>query len=865
MKTVIRGLARVVVRRPLAVLVAMLVVTGFLGYMSGQIVVTDGNDGFAPDAEALIAAEEIGDLFGDESSSSVFQVLVSAEDGDVVDLDGLATVETVAAIIEGSDLAPLLIARPGEPPVVSYVFPIRQAIANGDIETPATDAEFKQVYAVALETLPPEVSGVALQLMSSDRALDNLTASRGLVLVFLNAPRFDDSTSTPDFDPAIDYEDFLDVQVDVAEAIRTASLPTGYSAEPFSFELIFASGDEFEAEVGRLFGMAAGIIMLILLLVYWVRPRSDESRLAGIRRTVADMALTMAAIFMAVTWMNGIGVLFGPKYLGWIDDFGPMNQIVPILLIGLGVDYAIHLTTRYREEVGNGAAVDAGMERAIHTVGVALVLATVTTAVGFLTNLVSPIPALRDFGILAAVGIIASFLIMMSFVAAFRILLDRRAERGDRLPRQGMGATRERFLPKLIGRTSVLAEKAAVPTVIVALLLGAAGMFGVTKLRSEFSITDFVPRPNPLLETFDTLITDFSGGFGETTDVLVADGNIATAEIHNAMATSIANLTGVSNVVLYGGFPAAESAISLIASHLDPALPGYDETLAAAAADAGFGPDGTVAPGANVGALYDALFAAAPQEASRLIHVSNGGYDAALVSITTQAGERGASSLDRDVREAFAPVSDLGVRAVPTSDYIITGVVISAMSDSQLSSLVIAVFAAALLLVINFWIESRRPFLGLITIAPVALVMLWAFGLFPVFGLAFGPVTATVSALAIGIGVPYMIHITHRYQEDRVRCASPEEAIRNTTTNTGGALAGSALTTVAGFGILMTASLVPFQQLGLVTAYTILLALVGAILVLPSMLVLWDRWHRRRGEAAVDPRAVRRAMDLNHS
>lgn len=865
MKTVIGGLARLVVRRPLAVLVTMIVITGFLGFMSGQIVVTDGNDGFAPDAEALIAAEEITELFGDESSSSVFQVLITAEDGDVVDLDGLATVDTIAGIIEGSDLAPLLIARPGEPAVVSFVFPIRQAIETGEIEAPTTDAELKSVYAAALENLPPEVSGVALQLMSSDRVVESPSASRGLLLVFLNAPRFDDETSTPDFDPAREYEDFLDVQVDVADAIRAAALPAGYSAEPFSFELIFASGDEFEAEVGRLFGMAAGIIMLILLLVYWVRPRSDESRLAGIRRTAADMALTMAAIFMAVTWMNGIGVLFGPKYLGWIDDFGPMNQIVPILLIGLGVDYAIHLTTRYREEVGNGAVVDAGMERAIHTVGVALVLATVTTAVGFLTNLVSPIPALRDFGILAAVGIVASFLIMMSFVAAFRILLDRRAERGDRLPRQGMGATRERFLPKLIGRTSVLAEKAAVPTVIVALLLGAAGMFGVTKLRSEFSITDFVPRPNPLLETFDTLITDFAGGFGETTDVLVADGDIATPEVHNAMAASIANLSGVPNVVLYGGFPAAESVISLIASHVDPALPGYDETLAAAAADAGFGPDGTVAPGADVGALYDALFVASPGEASRLIHASNGGYDAALISITTQAGERGASTLDGDVRTAFEPVSDLGVRAVPTSDYIITSVVISAMSDSQLSSLVIAVVAAALLLVINFWVESRRPFLGIITIAPVALVMLWAFGLFPVFGLAFGPVTATVSALAIGIGVPYMIHITHRYQEDRVRCSSPEEAIRSTTTNTGGALAGSALTTVAGFGILMTASLVPFQQLGLVTAYTILLALVGAILVLPSMLVLWDRWHRRRGEAAVEPSAVRQALDLNGS
>ena len=75
-------------------------------------------------------------------------------------------------------------------------------------------------------------------------------------------------------------------------------------------------------------------------------------------------------------------------------------------------------------------------------------------------------------------------------------------------------------------------------------------------------------------------------------------------------------------------------------------------------------------------------------------------------------------------------------------------------------------------------------------------------------------------------------------------------------THTGGALAGSAFTTVAGFGILVTSSFTPFRQLGLVTGYAISLALVAAVLVLPSMLVLWDRWHAKRGEPAVDPEAV---------
>jgi hypothetical protein len=151
--------------------------------------------------------------------------------------------------------------------------------------------------------------------------------------------------------------------------------------------------------------------------------------------------------------------------------------------------------------------------------------------------------------------------------------------------------------------------------------------------------------------------------------------------------------------------------------------------------------------------------------------------------------------------------------------------------------------------------------LGVITILPVALVVLWVFGIMAARGISFNPVTATIANLAIGIGVPYTIHITHRYQEDRRRYDSPEEAIRSTTTHTGGALAGSAFTTAAGFGILVTSTLKPFQQFGEVTFWAITFALIGSVLVLPSMLVLWDRWHIRRGESVVDEAAYERSHE----
>jgi uncharacterized protein len=853
-KLIVNLLSRLVAKRPLVVLLSVVVVTVFLGAMSGQAVISDGNDGFAPDAPELLADAQINELFGSGSSASTLQVVISSEDGDVVSSDGLAAVSTIQQIIEQSGLAPQLISQGDQPPIVSYLVPVQQAIGDG-APVPATDAELKATYLDAMTQLPVEVSGVAEQLLSGDRDMDAATADKGLILVFLDAPGFDE-TLADGVEPTQfnDFETFTDLEGEVAQAIRDADLPDGFTAAPFSIELIFGTGDEFQAEVGKLFGFAALIIVVILMFVYWVVP--NGKRLIGIRRTGADVMLTMVAIFMAIAWMNGIGVLMGPKYLGWIDDFGPMSQIIPILLIGLGVDYAIHLTTRYREEVGRGVDVTAGMQRSLHTVGIALILATGTTAVGFLTNLVSPIPALKDFGILAAVGIIASFLIMLTFVASFRILLDRRAEAKGVLPRESLGQTKDRLLPKLIGRTSILAERFAWQTVTASVLLGVVGFFGVLQLKAEFSVTDFVPRPNPLLPTFDVLINDFGGGFGESTQVLV-EGDVDTPEAHNAIVEVIDNLRTTANVLQFGDNPAADSPVSILGALADPESEGFVPQAGLAAQAAGVEPDGAVAPGADVASLYDALVAASGGQASGVLHSDGvGGYDAVLITITTQAGEQGAADLATDMEIALAPLTALGFDAVATSDEIINNVVITSLSDSQLSSLIIAVLAAAGLLMLNFMIETRRPFLGLITIFPVALVMLWAFGLMPVFGLAFGPVTATVSALAIGIGVPYMIHITHRFQEDRIRFDTAEEAIRSTTTNTGGALAGSAFTTVAGFGILMTASLVPFQQLGLVTAYTILLALVGAVIVLPSMLVLWDRWHRARGDQPVDPEEV---------
>lgn len=713
----------------------------------------------------------------------------------------------------------------------------------------ADQATFVEAYNDRLSFVPAEQAGFFDQLLNADADVEAGIAQHALLVVFIDSPQ--------DLDDEVVLSD---LQGALGEDIDALSLPGGFEAGAFSFGLIFSEGSDVGGEVGRMFGIAGLIIVVILLFVYWVKPHGRLGLGAATRRTVADTLLTLLAIFMAIGWMQGIGVLLGPDYLDVIGYTNQIAQILPVLLIGLGVDYGIHMNSRYKEEAGGGNDVEGSIVHSIRTVGIALVLATMTTVVGFLTNLVSPVGALADFGVLAAVGIVAAFILMLTFVPAARLLLDRRAERLGRWPAEDLYASKQRILPKIIGKTSWLAKRVPTITVIVALLLGGVGFWGVTQLETKFSFVDFVPTDSPLLATYELLTEEFGGGLGETTSVLIK-GDLSTAVAHNAGLDALGNLGDTPDVLTFDDAPQVEGPYSLLAGMLESNAPTYSESVAEVAAEIGVGDDLRVPAGADVASLHAAMAAADPGGWATFAHEGSSGVDAMLWRVSTQSGEERVGDLRVNMGDDVEVLRDAGLEAVVTSDAIIGNVVVESLGASQVNSLVITIVVAALILALNFLIESRRPLLGLITIFPVALVVLWTFGMMALTGIPFGPVTATISALAIGIGVPYTIHITHRFLEDRLEEETTEAAVESTAIHTGGALAGSAFTTMAGFGSLVTSNLKPFQQFGAVTFYAISFALLASVLVLPSMLVLWDRWHRRRGDATLDRSSVERAIE----
>ena len=171
------------------------------------------------------------------------------------------------------------------------------------------------------------------------------------------------------------------------------------------------------------------------------------------------------------------------------------------------------------------------------------------------------------------------------------------------------------------------------------------------------------------------------------------------------------------------------------------------------------------------------------------------------------------------------------------------------LSESQYLSTLISLVLAAIVLIIVY----RRPTLGLITMIPVLISMVWILGAMYFFGYDLNVLTITVTALTIGIGVDYSIHATERFRLVADKTGNITAAVCETISRTGGALLIAALTTCLGFAVLIFAPIPPQVQFGVITAITILFSFITSVLLLPLLLARWAKWSKKRKGYIISP------------
>jgi predicted RND superfamily exporter protein len=576
-------------------------------------------------------------------------------------------------------------------------------------------------------------------------------------------------------------------------------------------------------------------------------------------RDVVDVVLGLVGVGLVLVWTFG--------FMGWAEiTFNQLFVAVPVLLMGLSIDYAIHVFMRYREErppggtqpevlriddaeVGRDRTVRGAMAAALGGLAGALALVTMTTATGFSSNVVSEIQPIRQFGLVSAVGIVGAFVIFALLIPALKVELDERLEAGGgdrRLPAFGTEGGRLSTALTLPVAAARLFPKGVVAVALLVTLIAAGGAATVdTTFEQEDLLVEETPawmdelgplapgdysaQENIAFADNATYIYD-----GTTTQILVR-GDVTrpdTLERTHAAAER-ANRSDVV-LILPDDTNGTRGPVRVMSDLADD-----NETFAAVYRAADTDDDGV--PDRNLERVYDAFFEASPRGAANWIHRSDGEYVALRIVVPVE-GSASEPEIARGIRPAAEPVDGRGLDAIATGQPIMNQAVAEDLFSTVINSFALTlVVVLAVLMAVYRRIEGDAS-LGVVTLTPVVLAVAWITGSMAALGIPFNVMTGLITSFTIGLGIDYSIHVSERYVYELNRGIGADAALERAVLGTGGALLGSTATTAGGIAILGLSLLVPLQQFGIITALTIVYAFLGSVVLLPSLLVLWTAW-----------------------
>ena len=746
------------------------------------------------DNDVRSAVIEIDESFGGHSDVRVVTLVFR---GEALTPAGLAQMDALLdSILSEGDVAALL--APSDPVFVPSLL-FEQGLQVEDLP-PLTQAEIDSLRGV------PEI-GAALGVVTG---IDD----DGTQVAIANIRLLDSGD-----------ERIADIERAIHELASGSEGPLGVS----SVSVAVIEDEYTEAtETGMLPLIGLALVLIAALILLFLR-------------SFSDLLLTLLGLLLSLIWIVGAEGWLGPEALGWIGPPSSLTVMVPIMLISLSVDYAIQAVSHYREQRAEGLAVLEAIRTGLRNVAVPLALAAVTTIASFLANLFSPISTLGDFGIVAGLGVGLSLIVMLTLIPAGRTIIDRRREARGKLkaPRRVSGS-----LPGVERGAELLGASVArrpAPYLIAVTGVTVWMAFAATGLHAEFSIRDVLPRGGSVLNDLETLDASV-GGSTELASILVEAEATETRTLLNLDELEAAFADPrVRPEAVAGPLEGSLESIVVDWTH-DSGDAGdkYDPELAALFSEASA--DVAVDP-VLMQEFLDKIEATDPAVA-RVLDNDPDGSDALLLQFPVFTDNPAATlQIQEQIEEIWAGDDDA---ITATSESILGVEIANQITSRQTEAIASTVGVALAILALFFWITQRRPTLGVIAVGPIVLVLIWVLGTMSLLGIPYTLLTSIITALSIGIGVDYTIHVIHRYQEEFGRLRSPEQAAIRTLSTTGSALLGSALTTALGFGVLVLSPLEGSQQLGITAAITIAYSLIVSILVVPPAMTIWGAYQNMK-------------------
>ncbi len=791
---------RLVTARPYVTIGALVAITIVLGAGVALRAELDETDGYFPrDSAVARALDQIDELFGESGETRLVTLLFAGE------------ALTPAGLAQMSDLIDEIA---GDPQVAGLLTPINPIVAPSLIVEAALGVD--SVASLSQEQIDvarsvPEIQGALAAMTGTD------TDGTSIAIATLRL-RDTGDTQTPDAERRI-----YDIAAGAQGPLQVSSVSKAVIEDEYQ--------RSYREDIGPLIGAAFLLIAALLFILL---------------RSPSDLVLSLAGLLMAIVWIVGSEGWLGPNGLGLLGRPSGISVIIPIVIISLTVDYAIQVALHYREARTQQSPVLAATRSGLRTVRLPVALAALTTIASFMVGLFSPIPAIGDFGVVAGLGVGMSMIVMLTLLPAGRLIIDRRHEARGRLapPRSvSQGLPGIERIAQLLG--SSVARRPAIYLVCVLVVSVGLGVAS-TGIESRFSILDILPRDGSVTKDLETLNAAV-GGSPEVADVLL-----------HAEATetrTLVNLRGLTDAFEDEQQRPRAAAGPIVASYEllardwvhDSSEPGdkFDPDLAVlfeqATAGVSFDP-------VLMQEFLDRLGAREPA-VSRLLVNDPQGRDAILLQFPTFTNDPDKTKTLQDEVEQIWYGSDDAITV--TSESVTSVTLTEEMTSSQTDAIVTAVAAALAILFVFYWITLRQPILAFIAIGPIVLVLFWIIGTMALFDIPYTLVTATITALSVGIGVDYTIHIIHRYREEYARIRNPEMAAVHTLQTTGSALLGSALTTGLGIGMLIFSPVPALQQFGITAVIAIAYSLIVSVVLVPPAMTLWGAYQNMRLRSAV--------------
>ena len=623
---------------------------------------------------------------------------------------------------------------------------------------------------------------------------------------------------------------------------------------------------------------------------------------ASLRR-FSDVAIVGSALVLSLLWMQGaIGhvSLLGDALGFKLINRSQFSNLLPILILALGIDDSLHALHRYKEERASGNSPKDSAEVTVARVGRAIMLSSITTIVAFSSNLFSDIAALRSFGLEAGLGVACAFILTGIWAPLVRLSLDEWMEKRGRTTEEKSGQLHLVPTSWLKWMTVSSADKPNRYVIAgLALLVTIPAGIGMANLEGDFRVEDFLDESSDFAIGVNLVAERFTEE-GEPAAILiegdVADPRVFAAieEVRNNMNHTSDGLDSKITTTPNGkvDIQAIDELIWLaIASLAENSTPFEMKGWNSSAPEFGVGcpsTDGFIAapdltkkgcllffygftsqfgipatntvPGIPASVITLFIYPEEKLDPSRPWLTEHGiepTYPRMLLRFGITQPEDFPSmqpaidELEKDV-SPFTNLSaansarqrldshsdDKPISWVIWTDRPITRfVAASSMQDEMQSSLLLGIiFVIAVL-----WWGFRSFSQALLTTAPILMAVVWLYGLIYLFGFSLNLVTVAIAAISLGVGIDYCIHVTERYREERGKGADKRASLMAVGGASGLALVGSAASDATGFLIISLSPMGLFTSFGLLSAVMILLSLFASMVLTTAAIGLVTR------------------------